>query len=177
MKVKLLEDEKVRLRPVEPEDLEILYTIENDPGMWDKGTVSIPYSRYALHRFIQETQNDLFVDRQLRLMAEDSSSGEVVGIVDLFNFDPRHLRAEIGIAILDAFRRKGYAAKAINLLCNYAHRALHLHSLSAWVAEDNQHSRELFIHCGFKENGKLQDWVSTADGFRDVIIYQRILDQ
>ena len=37
-----------KLRPVEPEDLELLYTVENNPALWLKACGSGPYSRFAL---------------------------------------------------------------------------------------------------------------------------------
>lgn len=176
MKAQFLKDSTISLRPVEPEDLELLYTIENDPDVWNKGTVSVPYSHYVLRRFIQETQNDLFIDRQLRLIITLAETGKGIGIIDLFNFEPSHLRAEIGIVLLKTFQSKGLAAKAINLLCDYAGQVLRLHSLSAWIAEHNTHSRYLFEHTGFEEKGCLEDWLATSDGFRNVIIYQKILE-
>jgi len=32
--------EKVRLRAIEPEDLDLLYTIENDVSLWNVGTTN-----------------------------------------------------------------------------------------------------------------------------------------
>lgn len=170
-----LKDDVLFLRPVEPEDLELLYTIENSPELWDKGTVTIPYSHYTLHHFIENTQNDLYVDRQLRLMVCTQEGRRPVGIIDLFNFEPRPSRAEIGITLLESERGKGFALKAVNLLCTYAFRILHLHSLSAWVAEDNVRSRSLFLKAGFEWGGVvLKDWLMTSDGFKNIIVYQQI---
>lgn len=175
MKQPFLQDDTLFLRAVEPEDLGLLYSIENDPAMWDMGTVTIPYSRYALHHFIESTQNDLYADRQLRLMACLQGSGERVGIVDLFHFEPRHARAEAGITLLQAYRGRGLALRTIRLLTDYAGRVLHLHSLSAWVATDNERSRHLFQKAGFEERGVLKDWFMTSEGFKDIIIYQKLL--
>lgn len=33
---------------MEPEDLDVLYEIENDAEMWHIGAVNVPYSRYLL---------------------------------------------------------------------------------------------------------------------------------
>lgn len=33
----------VRLRPMEPEDLDLLYRMENDPETWDVSNFSVPY--------------------------------------------------------------------------------------------------------------------------------------
>lgn len=177
MKQGFLNDGVVNLRAIEPEDLELLYTIENDSELWDRGTVMIPYSRYSLRRFIQNTQNDLYVDRQLRLMICLSDGNETVGIVDLFNFEPHHSRAEIGITLLASYRGRGIALRAVNLLCEYAFNVFHLHSLSAWVTEENDRSRLLFDTAGFEVRGVLNDWLMTSDGFRNVLIYQKKLNK
>ena len=38
----------VKLRAIEPEDLDILYGIENDMSLWNDSITSVPYSRYML---------------------------------------------------------------------------------------------------------------------------------
>ena len=43
---------QIRLRAIEPEDLDYLYRIENDKRLWDVGETNMPYSRYALHEYV-----------------------------------------------------------------------------------------------------------------------------
>ena len=88
----------VKLRAIEPEDLDILYRIENDMSLWNDSVTSVPYSRYILYDYIANTKNDIYTDRQVRMMIENEKQ-EVVGIIDLINFEPKHLRAEIGIVV------------------------------------------------------------------------------
>ena len=120
----------VKLRAIEPEDLDILYGIENDMSLWNDSITSVPYSRYMLYDYIANTRNDIYTDRQVRMMIENNKC-EVVGIVDLINFDPKHLRAEIGIVIKRDFRNLGYAQSAINKIKEYSLNILHLHQLYA----------------------------------------------
>ena len=42
-----LENETIRLRALEPEDLELLYRWENNPELWSLGNTMSPYSRYS----------------------------------------------------------------------------------------------------------------------------------
>ena len=99
----------MRLRAIEPEDLDLLYQIENDQSLWQVGTTNVPYSRYTLHDYIANSSDDIYADRQVRLMVENDE-GETVGIVDLVQFSPQHQRAEVGIVILNAHRRKAAIA-------------------------------------------------------------------
>ena len=102
---------KVRLRAIEPEDLDLLYQIENDRRLWKVGTTNVPYSRYTLHDYVATSADDIYTDRQVRLIIENEQ-GETVGMADLMNFCPQHVRAELGIVVLDAKRRQGYASAA-----------------------------------------------------------------
>ena len=96
---------EVRLRAMEPEDLDMLYHIENDRSLWNISATNVPYSRYALHNYIADAKNDIYIDGQLRMMIENREQ-EIVGVIDLVNFDPKHQRAEMGIIIMKPFRQK-----------------------------------------------------------------------
>ena len=58
------------LRALEPEDLPLLYTIENDPEMWDVGATATPYSRHALRHHIQAMGADITESGELRFVIE-----------------------------------------------------------------------------------------------------------
>ena len=164
----------IRLRAIEPEDLDLLYRIENDMSMWNVGTTNVPYSRYTLHDYIASSSDDIYADRQVRLVVEDSHA-EPVGMADLVRFDPQHQRAEIGIVILNDRRRMGYATAAINEMCCYALRVLHLHQLYAVVDMDNKAALELFQKTGFEERTALHDWLFDGRKYHDALMMQRFL--
>lgn len=154
----------VRLRAMEPEDLDLLYRIENDVDLWAVGTTNVPYSRYTLHDYIATAADDIFADRQLRLIIEVSQpTPQIVGVADLINFDPRHRRAEVGIVIEQPHRRKGYAKAALEALHDYARRVVHLHQLYAVVSTDNQSARALFLAMGYITTATLSDWLLRSD--------------
>ena len=98
-----MEDKKIRLRALEPEDLDFLYEIENDESLWEVGGTNVPYSRQVLLDYITTATADIYIDKQVRLIVENEQQ-EAVGIIDLMNFDPRHQRAELGIVIKPQIR-------------------------------------------------------------------------
>ena len=102
----------IHLRAMEPEDLDMLYTIENDQQLWGVSATNVPYSRYTLHDYIANAAGDIYTDRQVRLIIENAEH-DVIGILDLINFDPRHRRAEVGIVIQQPYRSQGYAQAAL----------------------------------------------------------------
>lgn len=165
---------KVRLRAMEPEDLDMLYKIENDVKLWNVGVTNVPYSRYTLHNYIADNKNDIYVDKQLRLMIEDDEK-HVVGIIDLINFDPRHQRAELGIVIANHFRKQGYASSAIRIMIDYSRNVLHLHQLYVFIDAGNKASIALFESLGFKKGASLRDWLLCNDEYRDALFMQYIM--
>lgn len=84
---------QVRLRALEPEDLDILYRYENDSSLWEVGTTIAPFSRKQLYDYIAGYSNDIYAERQLRLMVDDAATGETVGTVDITDFSPADMRA------------------------------------------------------------------------------------
>ena len=80
----------ISLRAIEPEDLDLLYRIENDTTLWNVGTSNVPYSRYLLHDYVAHATADIYTDRQVRMMIDDEQ-GQTVGIADIVNFDPASL--------------------------------------------------------------------------------------
>ena len=52
-----------------------------------------------------------------------------IGAADLYDFDPFHLRAAVGILVEAEERQQGYGLQALQLLEEYAFRFLHLRQL------------------------------------------------
>lgn len=172
----LLLGEKVRLRALEPEDVDLLYAWENDPRVWSVGETLAPLSRAALAEFIENQRLDIFQTRQLRLVICLASDGFPVGLVDLFDFDPVHLRAGVGILIFEPCHRgHGFASEALSLLCEYARNILNLHQLWAGVEASNISSYELFSGKGFVKVGVRREWFRRGSEWRDEILLQKIL--
>lgn len=174
MKPTYLINEQICLRAPEPEDLDIMYKMENDPSSWDVSCFVVPYSRYVLRQYIEASQNDIFADKQLRLMIVYRETNEVAGAIDLTDFVPMHGRAGVGIAVKDKFRRQGFARQALELLVGYSFDFLHLRQLYAYVSVKNEASHKLFCSCGFTQVGILKDWLRVKDGYEDIFFMQLI---
>ena len=164
---------KIRLRAIEPEDLDLLYRIENDVKLWNVGTTNVPYSRYTLHDYVANASDDIYVDRQVRMMVENED-GEVVGIADIVNFDPANCRAEVGLIVLEAFRRQGYGTGILAAVADYAVGVLHLHQLYAFSDSRNQASLDLFRKMGYKETTTIVDWLYDGREYHNAILMQLV---
>ena len=166
-----MNNSETRLRAMEPEDLDLLYSIENDSQLWDVSTNNVPYSRYLLHEYIANSSGDIYADQQVRLIIENGV-GETVGMADLTNFDAKNCRAEVGIVIVSRHRHCGYGQQALGLLTEYALRVLHLHQLYAIVDATNEHSWQMFRKAGFAETAQLKDWLYDGREYHEAVLMQ-----
>ena len=164
----------VSLRAIEPEDLDLLYRIENDVRLWNVGTSNVPYSRYVLHDYVANVTNDIYTDRQVRMMIENEK-GQTVGIADLVNFDPANRRAELGLIILNDFRQQGYAMATLEQIHDYARRILHLHQIYVYIDERNEASLNLFRKVDYIESAHIPDWLFDGEKYHDALLFQHVL--
>ena len=170
-----LKDKLISLRSPEPEDLELMYIMENDTALWSVGNATLPYSRYTLREYLEQSRQNLFTERQARFVIE-LENGEAAGMIDLADFDPLNSRAEICIGLLGKHRDKGIATRALTLLCDYAFRKLHINQLYAFIPEWNEESLKLFEKNGFKKSALLKQWQRTEKGFNDVFLVQKLAE-
>ncbi|HEX7411503.1 MAG TPA: GNAT family N-acetyltransferase [Bacteroidales bacterium] len=168
---------EIHLRALEPEDLDLLYDWENDPAIWHLGNTFTPFSRFLLEQYLLNAQNDIYTNKQLRLMIELNDPGDLtpaIGSIDLFDFDPFNRRAGVGILITNAQRRKGYASEALGLLKNYAFTLLDLHQLYCNIDAENNNSIALFNKHGFEKCGEKKDWLWHNEGWHNELLLQCI---
>jgi diamine N-acetyltransferase len=169
--------EQVALRAVEPADADLIMRFENDPAVWRVSNTITPFSRYIIEQYILNSDQDIFTAKQLRLMI-DCIEGEIrtIGAVDLFDFDPQHRRAGVGILILEPERGKGFASEALEILKRYAFDTLHLHQLFCHVTPDNLPSLALFGKHGFVISGTRKEWLFANGQWADEHILQCFSD-
>ncbi len=168
---------KIKLRSPEPSDIELLYAWENDPALWGVSNTMTPFSRHQIEEYVLNAQHDIFTVRQLRLMIDllNAVDGEkTVGTIDLFDFDPAHHRAGVGIFILAPFRGQGHGFEAMNVFIRYAFGTLHLHQLFCNIFPDNLPSLNLFEKLGFTRCGVKKDWVHDETKWHDEWMFQLI---
>ena len=169
-----LKGERVELRALEPSDLDFLHEIENDQSIWNISHTQTPYSRFTLKRYIENAHRDIYTVKQLRLAIMTTGDQKLVGLIDLFDFDPANRRAGIGIVISDQDRRKGYGHEALGLLVKYAFGHLGLHQLFANIDSGNAASKALFATFGFHLIGTKKQWNFHDGRFHDEDLYQLI---
>ena len=170
-----LSNGNIKLRALEPDDVETLYIWENSAEVWRVSNTRTPLSRFALANYIKTADKDIWETREMRLMII-SVDGKPVGSLELFDFDPYHSRAGVGIIIFEKTdRQQGTATQALELLFDYAQNELGIAQIYANVAANNTPSLKLFEKLGFELSGVKRNWIKTITGWQNEHLLQKFL--
>lgn len=170
-----LKGQNIYLRALEPEDLDFVYAIENDESIWNVSNTQTPYSRFLIRQYLENAHQDIYEAKQLRLAICQNDNFSAIGLIDLFDYDPRNNRAGIGILIQNKENRgNGNGSEALQLLINYAFTHLNLHQLYANIDTENEISLKLFTTFGFQLIGTKKQWNLVNGNYADESLFQLI---
>lgn len=173
--MKTLKGDNIYIRALEPNDLEFVYAIENDQSIWEVSNTHTPYSRFLVKQYLENAHQDIYEAKQLRLAICQDQDFPALGLIDLFDFDPKNNRAGVGIVIQNNENRKqNIGSEALALLIEYAFYNLNLHQLYANIGTENEASKALFTKFGFEIIGVKKDWTFVNGKYKDEAIFQLI---
>lgn len=144
--------QKVRIRALEPEDMEMLRETTNDPGTerliagW-----SFPVSKGEQMKWYESVVADKV---NKRFAIEVLETGEAVGMISLTNINWKNRSAFHAIRLgSNVPKGKGIGTDAVMAIMRYAFDELQMVRLDgAWV-EYNERSLGMYKKCGWKVEG------------------------
>ena len=125
--------------------------------------------------YLENSGKDIYEAKQVRMIIQQKDKHRPLGAIDLFDFDPHHHRAGIGILIAEpSDRRQGYAREALETMTEYCFSVLHLHQLYCNIAAGNNASIKLFMEAGFAECGRKKEWLFDGSNYEDELLLQKV---
>ena len=168
-----LKGNSIYLRALEPNDLEFIYAVENNESIWEVSNTQTPYSRFLIKQYLKNANQDIYEAKQLRLAICKDQDFPAVGLIDLFDFDPKNNRAGVGILIQNQEERNiGIGTEALGLLIQFAFTQLNLHQLYANIDSENNSSLTLFSKFEFHKIGIKKQWNLVNGKYKDEILFQ-----
>jgi len=170
----MLQGEQVYLRSIEPTDVDVILRWENNQDNWRVSSTLVPFSRKIIEDYVNSAQ-DLFGVKQARFVICLQENAQPIGTIDLFEFDPYHQRAGVGILVNSTkYRGQGHASEALKLLIEYTRDRLKMHQLFCSIIASNEPSIHLFEKAGFVKTGERKDWLNFGNEWEDELFYQLI---
>ena len=163
------------LRALEPDDLELVYDVENDKSLWVYSNTTSPFSKHTLKKFIENSHLDIIEHKQLRMVIADDKKS--YGFIDLYDYDFVNRRVGVGIIIFEKYRSKGIGLSSLQLIEKYLLDHVPIHQLYANILSRNKESISLFEKSGFVNIGLKKDWIFYNNKFNDELLFQKILNK
>jgi len=162
--------EKVRLRPIERDDLPRFVEWFGDPEVRRHLLVYLPFSMAQEERWFENLLGRLERQEDL-LMAIETAEGVHIGNTGLHSIDWKNRNAELGIVIGEKpYWNQGYGTDAIRTLLGLAFREMNLHRVFLRVDVDNGRGLRCYEKAGFRREGTLREVVFKEGAYHDQYI-------
>ena len=171
----VLQNDRVLLRPFEPEDVAQLESIVYDEDIW-RYMISRISNRQELDTWVQAARTDRAAGQRYTFIIVDRASGSIAGSTAFGNVSDKDKRLEIGWTWLaKGFRGGGLNRQCKFLLLSYAFDVLQYERVELKADALNQRSRKAMLKIGATEEGVLRSHTLMHGGRRRDTIYYGIL--
>lgn len=160
---------KIYLRAMEPEDMEVLREMINDPVMERKiEGWSFPVSRKQQMNWYE---NSITSQSNLKFSIVSRSSEQLLGMLNLVDIDWKNGVAQHGIRLSNAApKAQGIGTDAVMAIMRYAFEELRLNKLESGRIIDNIASQRLYAKCGWKDEGIKREAIFCEGRYLDFVI-------
>jgi len=149
------------LKELEPEDIDAVTAICQDPGIQKWTMIPTPYTRADAGVFITEIApagRAAGTDAVFGLY--QATTGDLLGAIGLHDITPSDGRrtgfAEVGYWLAPTARGQGYMTEAVRALCRWAFAALGLDRIEWTAFVPNEESRRVALRAGFTMEGTVR---------------------
>lgn len=167
MKTIFLEGEKIYLRPIDMDDLDIFYKMFNNPELRKFISIRYPIPKIKEKEILEKMIKD---ENSVPLSIIVKKNDKLIGNISLFNINKIHRNAEVGIIIgeLDE-TSKGYGTEAMRLLIDYGFNMVNLHRIELQVYDFNERAINTYKKLGFIEEGKRRESIYFEGEYCDLV--------
>ena len=166
--IKFIEGERVYLRPVEKDDLDVMFT-----AFWDEearrltGTQAV-FSRARMHNWFEAVSND---NSRIDLLICLQENNEPIGDIAMMEIDHHNQNAIVRISIFEKENwGKGYGTEAMSMFLDYGFNILNLHRVELEVFAFNPRAKKSYEKLGFKQEGIIRDKLFYDGKFHNAIL-------
>lgn len=169
-----LTDGVIRVRPLKPKDLDGWYELRSLPEVVASSVPPVVPPRAEVERLIAYAEGRWLAGETAAMSIVDARSGSFAGQIALYYFQPHHREGMLGFGVLPAFRGRGYARRAVELVTRWAFGEARLARVVAGAAADNLASQKTLLAAGFELESRQTGRLPAPGGGRiDSVLYVR----
>ncbi|MGQ9781166.1 MAG: GNAT family N-acetyltransferase [Nitrososphaeria archaeon] len=171
----LLKGEKVRLRPIEPDDVKEVYRMVNDPEIFGEFDAFQLSSWGEVEKWFRESVRP---DEFTVFIVEENQTKTMIGIVVYYTVHPVMQNTEIGFQIRsESERNKGYGTEAVKLLIEYLFSTRDVKRIQAITDVGNRAAQRVLEKNGFTREGILRKALFRRGEFHDTYVYSILREE
>lgn len=157
-----LEGNLIKLRPLEVDDFEDLYSVASDPLIWELHPEKYRYKREVFEKFFGAA-----LESRGALVGIDRLTNKIVGSSRYTGFDPIG-NIEVGYTFLSrSYWGRGFNEEMKRLMLNYAFHFVD--GVLFYIGEDNLRSRKAIEKIGATLIDKIERQTSQGDRYSAVV--------
>ncbi|MDY6876133.1 MAG: GNAT family protein [Chloroflexota bacterium] len=159
--------DKVRLRPIERDDLPRFVEWFGDPKVRRHLALYLPFSLAQEERWFENLQGRLERQEDV-VLAIETAERVHIGNIGLHSINWKDRHTELGITIGEkAYWDQGYGTDAIRTLLGLAFHQMNLHRVILRVDVDNGRGIRCYEKVGFRREGTLREVVFREGKYHD----------
>lgn len=172
-----LTTERLRLRRVEPRDIEALFAIYSDAETMRYFGHEPYQSREEVEETLRLREEDYTARRAIRWGIALKQSDILIGNCSFHHFDEGHFRAETGYVLDRAYWGQGIMSEAVAAIISYGFGKMGLRRIEAIIDIANERSKGVLLKLGFQYEGNLRQRYHIGDHFEDEHYFGLLRDE
>ncbi len=173
-----LENEIVKLKPLELNDLSGILEAASYPEIWSHMSTTIE-KMVDVNNFVENALLMRHNKTEFPFVIVDKKTGEIIGSTRFMDIDDTHQRVEIGTTWLTpAYWRTAINTNCKYLLLQYCFETLHLQRVQIKTDLENSQSQKAIERIGATKEGVLRNHMIRKDGTtRHTVMYSITLEE
>ncbi|WP_342533757.1 GNAT family protein [Lysinibacillus sp. FSL K6-0057] len=173
-----LENEVVKLKPLELSDLPEILETGSYPEIWSHMSTTIE-KKEDVNNFVENALRAKDEKTEFPFVIVDKQSGDIIGSTRFMDIDDKHQRLEIGYTWLTpAYWRTAINTNCKYLLLQYCFEHLHLQRVQIKTDHDNIRSQKAIERIGATKEGILRNHMIRKDGTtRHTVMYSITIEE
>lgn len=151
------------IRPAEIKDAQLI-SQQRNYGDWKFLGDSSLYSTFETEQWLKNLPRS-----SKRYMVDLIPGSVTIGIIRIDHIDLTSRHCFVGLDIYDDYKGKGLATPIYKTLINYLFRDANFNTLYLYVLESNERAIHIYNKLGFKECGRMPNYVFRDGDYQDYI--------
>ena len=168
-----VESNELVLKKVEPQDANDLFELLTNENLYKYKPGNPLKTLDSVKKVIGHYERDFNKHKTIFLgIYYKKENNKLVGIAEIFDFDDKASRVEVGYTVNENYWGKGIATNATKMMLDFLFNIINVNSIQATPMAINKKSCNVLERCGFIREGTLRQWKHwTGVGIVDLEMY------